>query len=192
MALVLIAGPAVEPVSLAEAKAHLRIDGAAEDALVGSLIVTSRLHVETATSLALITQSWSYVFDTWPRAASVKLPVRPVQSISAVRLHDENAVATTLAPETYMLDGGGTPARLIRYGAPVWPRPGRRANGIEIAFTAGFGDAASDVPGPIRQAILLLIAHWYENRSPFEPGGEVEPAPHMVAELLSPYRERRL
>ena len=80
----------------------------------------------------------------------------------------------------------------MRQGALVWPKPGRIANGIEIAFTAGYGDAAADVPEPIRHAILLLVAHWHEHRSPFEVGHLAQPPPDMVAELLAPYRTMRL
>jgi uncharacterized phiE125 gp8 family phage protein len=192
MPLILNAGPAVEPVSLAETKAHLRIDGTAEDTLIGSLIVTSRLHLETALSLSLVTQGWSWFFDAWPRGAVVKLPLRPVQSIAAVRLYDEAGDATTLDPDTYLLDGTSAPARFVRQGALVWPKPGRIANGIEIAFTSGYGDAAADVPEPIRHALRLLIAHWYEHRTPFEVGAAATPPPDLVDQLLAPYRIRRL
>jgi uncharacterized phiE125 gp8 family phage protein len=192
MPLVLTAGPAVEPVSLAEAKAHLRLDGTAEDPLVGSLILTSRLHVETTLGLALVTQSWSWFLDAWPRRRGVELPLKPLQSITAVRLYDEAGAPTTVAPGTYFLDGAGNPPRLVRQGTLVWPRPARTANGIEIAFTAGYGNAAADVPQPIRQAILLLVAHWYEHRTPLEVGSQAEPPPGMVADLLAPYRTPRL
>jgi uncharacterized phiE125 gp8 family phage protein len=192
MPLVLTAGPAVEPITLTEAKTHVRVDGTAEDTLVASLIVTSRLHVEAGIGLALVTQSWSYFLDRWPPGPVLELPLRPVQTIDAVRLYDESAVATTVPPETYLLDGESAPARLVRQGALAWPRPGRVANGIEVAFTAGFGAAAAAVPGPIRQAILLLVAHWYEHRSPLEIGAAAEPVPGMVAELLGPYRSPRL
>ena len=80
----------------------------------------------------------------------------------------------------------------MRQGALAWPSAAPHANGIEIAFTAGYGDAAADVPEPIRQALLLLIAHWYEHRSPLEVGPLAQPAPDMVAELLAPYRTMRL
>ena len=148
--------------------------------------------VEAAVGLALVTQSWSYFLDVWPPDAALKLPLRPVQSVGAVRLYDENAVATTLPSSSYLLDGAGTPPRLVRQGSLAWPRPGRVANGIEIAFTAGYGDAAADVPEPIRHAILLLVAHWHEHRSPLEVGPLAQPPPDMVAELLSPYRTARL
>jgi uncharacterized phiE125 gp8 family phage protein len=192
MSLILTAGPAVEPVALAEAKAHLRVDTTAEDTLITSLIVTARLNVEAAAGLALVTQGWSYFLDAWPRGRSLKLPLRPVQSVAAVRLYDESGASTTLDPATYLLDGSGAPPRLVRQGSLVWPKPGRVANGIEVAFTAGYGNAAADVPTPIRQAILMLVAHWYEHRSPLEIGPFAEPVPDLVGELLAPYRAIRL
>jgi uncharacterized phiE125 gp8 family phage protein len=109
-----------------------------------------------------------------------------------VRLYDEAGATTTLDPATYLLDGAGAPPRLVRHGALVWPKPGRIANGIEVAFTAGYGTAAADVPSPIRQAILILIAHWYEHRSPLEEGAAAQPVPDMVSELLAPFRTVRL
>lgn len=192
MALVLTSGPAIEPVTLAEAKAHLRVDGTAEDMLVGSLIVTSRLHIEAALGLALITQSWSYFIDAWPPGPHLALPLRPVQSIAAVQLYAADETVTVVPADTYFLDGAASPARLVRSGDLAWPKPNRAANGIEIALVAGYGDAAADVPAPIRQAILLLIAHWHEHREPVAIGVATAPVPPMVSELLQPYRWIRL
>jgi uncharacterized phiE125 gp8 family phage protein len=191
MALVLTSGPAIEPVTLPEAKAHLKIDGDDEDTLVSSLIITSRLHVEAALGLALITQSWSYFLDSWPGAV-VALPLRPVQSVSAVRLYAADETVETLPGDSYLLDGASCPPRLVRNASLPWPKPGRAANGIEIAFTAGYGNVAVLVPAPVRQAILLLVAHWYEHREPVALGQPSAPIPTMVSELLGPYRAVRL
>lgn len=192
MTLVMTAPPALEPVSLAEAKAHLRVDGNAEDTLVQSLILTSRLHIEAALGLALITQGWSWYLDAWPPGRDLPLPMRPVQSVSAVRVYASDDTPATVAPADYMLDGAGTPPRLVRKGAATWPRPGRAANGVEIAFTAGYGSLGADVPAPIRQALLLLVAHWYEHRDPIEVGSPAARIPASVSDLLMPYRQVRL
>jgi len=192
MSLVMTSGPALEPVSLAEAKAHLRLDGAAEDALVQSLIVTSRLHIEAALGLALVTQSWSYFLDRWPKSGRLVLPLRPVAAIASVRLWAEDGVVATLDPAAFLLDGQGAPPRLVALsGAPALT-PGRPVNGIEVALVAGFGPVSSAVPATIRHALLLLVAHWYENREPVEIGSATNAIPAMVADLLAPYRRRRL
>ncbi len=190
MTLTLTSGPAEEPVTVAEAKAHLRIDGSAEDVLVASLIVTSRLHVEAALGLALITQGWRLTLDAWPDGGVVRFPLRPIRSIAAVSVKNAAGSPATVASEDYLLDGQALRPRLIvRDGK--WPEPGLRAAGIEIQFAAGIGNGAEDVPQPIRHAILLLVAHWYEHRDPLEIGAPAA-IPAAVSDLLKPYREVRL
>lgn len=191
MALVLTSGPASEPVTVAEAKAHLRLDGNAEDLLIASLILTSRLHIEAAMGLALITQSWRLILDRWPAWPEVPIPLRPIQSITSVNVLAADGTPETMPASGYILHQHGWPPRLIRTGT-AWPAPGRVAAGIEIAFAAGYGAGASDVPAPIRQALLMLVAHWYEHRDPIEIGSTVIAIPAGVSELLAPYREARL
>lgn len=191
MALVLTSPPAAEPITVAEAKAHLRVDGTAEDVLIASLILTSRLHIEAALGLALVTQTWKLLLDRWPKGATVPLPLRPVASIASVRVLAADGTPATLAASDYLLEGQGIPPRLVRTGI-LWPEPGQAAAGIEITFTAGFGPAANDVPAPIRQALLLLVAHWYEHRDPIEIGAPETAIPRAVSELLLPYRVPRL
>lgn len=186
MALVLTSGPALEPVTVAEAKAHLRVDASAEDTLIASLILTSRLHIETAFGLALITQSWRLLLDRWP-SAPLQLPLRPLQAIDEVRVLSADGDPTIIATAGYLADTASTPPRLVHTGA-IWPQPGQAANGIEIDFTAGYGDAAADVPAPIRQALLLLVAHWYEHRDPIEVGAADMMIPGAVSDLLASYR----
>ncbi len=192
MATTLLVGPIVEPITLADAKAHLRVDSSAEDALIQSLIMASRLHIEAALDLALITQTWRFQLDRWPRARSLNLPLRPVQSLTAVKVFDADDESEALTTAAFILDGTASPARLILSGRASLPLPGRAANGIEIDFVAGYGDAPADVPQPICQALLLLTAHWYENREPVEIGAAATVIPSPVSDLLSPYRRRRL
>ncbi|RTL71915.1 MAG: hypothetical protein EKK41_07510 [Hyphomicrobiales bacterium] len=192
MTLILTSGPDVEPVSLAEAKAHLRVDQSAEDTLIASLIVTSRLHIEAALGLALITQGWTWLLDAWPDLSELRLPMRPVRSIASIRVCDVAGIPVVLDPDSYRLDGAGAPARIIRQRGAVWPSPGIDGNGIEVNFVAGFGDTPADVPQPIRHAVLLLTAHWYDHREPVEVGSATAPIPPDVSSLLAPYRTLRL
>jgi len=192
MATVLLSGPAVEPITLAEAKAHLRVDTDAEDTLIQSLVMASRLHIEAALDIALITQSWRYRRDGWPPSRTLTLPLRPVQSLTSVKVYSADDTSQALDTDAFILDGAASPARLVWRGNGRAPAPGLAANGVEIDFIAGHGDAASDVPQPIRQALLLLIAHWYENREPVEIGATATAIPPTISDLLSPYRRKRL
>jgi uncharacterized phiE125 gp8 family phage protein len=190
MALVMTSGPAVEPLSLAEAKAHLRIDSSVEDLLISSLITTSRLHIETALSLALVSQTWSYFIDALPPSATITLPLHPIQSVAAVRAYANDDAATILPLTSFQLDTHSKPTRIICRETITPPISLRRANGIEFSIIAGFGPTPNDVPGPIRRALLLLIAHWYENRDPVAATASGIPA--EVSDLLAPWRSFRL
>lgn len=184
---ILTTPPALEPVSLSEAKAHLRVGHGDEDDLIGKLIVAARRHLEQQTGLAFITQGWSCFRDSWPDENAVMLPVAPVQAISDVKVYGEDDNASTIDPAHYFLDNVSRPPRLMLRGSRIWPAPGRSGNGIEIRVTAGFGSAASDVPQPLREAMLLLVAHWYAHRGDGEARG-----PLGLEALIDAFREKRL
>lgn len=191
MSLQQVTGPATEPLTVAEAKDHLRVDGTSEDALISSLILTSRLHIEAALGLALLSQSWKMYLDRWPKGGEVRIPLRPLQSANEIRVHDANGGSAVIDPALYVVDAVSSPGRVVLEGSNL-PKPGRPANGIEISFLSGYGDTQSDVPAPIRQALLLLVAHWYEHRDPVEIGTPGVAIPTAVSRLLKPYRQARL
>lgn len=191
MALTLLAAPAVEPVTLAEAKAHLRVDASNEDVLIGSLLLTSRLHIEAALGLAMITQSWRLYLDRWPLGDTVELPLAPLQSVTAARVKTSAIVTETLAPTSDLVDLASRPPRLV-WNSAVRPDPGVAANGIEIDFTAGFGADGASVPAPLKHAIIMLTAHWYEHRDPVEVGANDARIPDAVSDLIQPFRKIRL
>lgn len=189
MRLTLLQGPAVEPLGLDEAKAHLRLDGEDEDTLVGSLIATARSHIETALGLALITQTWRWQADRWPNSGVVDLMTRPVQRIDQIAVRQTDGTRQVVDASDYDVDF--VAARVVPQSG-ARPKPGIRSGGIEIEFVAGFGDAVADVPEPIRHALRLLTAHWYEVRNPVHIGSMATRVPETVSELLMPYRARRL
>jgi uncharacterized phiE125 gp8 family phage protein len=191
MALVLTSGPALEPVTVPEAKAHLRIDGSAEDVLIQSLILTSRLHLEASLNLALITQSWTFVLDRWSKDQTIELPLSPLLSVDAVRVKTGVSTFTAVPATSYVVDIASRPPRLV-WNATAKPNPYPPANGIEIDFTAGFGATAPLVPAPLRHAALLLVAHWYEHRDPGEIGTSTARVPAAVSDLIQPFRKMRL
>ncbi len=190
MSLALMAGPLVEPVTLSMAKAHLRVDGATEDAYIGSLIETSRLQIEAALGLALVEQRWRWTLDQWP-ADATEIPLYPVLSVETIAVKGADGALVVVPPSAYHIDVAARPSRVVADLANL-PAPGVPADGISVEFTAGFGAAAADVPAPIRQAVMLLVAHWFECREP-APAGSVAPRiPDAVSTLLAPYRVVRL
>ncbi|RIA56767.1 head-tail connector protein [Dichotomicrobium thermohalophilum] len=191
MPLVLTSAPAREPVSVSEAKQYLRIDSAVEDPVVASLILAARLHIEGALDIAMVTQSWKLLLDRWPEDGRVEIPLGPLQSVDSVTVYGADDVAQAVPESSYLVDLSSLRPRLVRHAGAVWPMPGRPVNGIEIAVTAGYGDTPETVPQPIRQALLMLVAHWYEQREPVVLE-EPDALPHGVADLLAPYRAVRL
>ena len=138
-----------------------------------------------------MTQSWQLTLDAWPESGILELPIRPLQSVSAIRVRDRIGNAAIVPVENYEVDAASTQPRIAPQNAG-WPIPGKKLGGIEIDLTAGFGSTSASVPAPIRQALLLLVAHWYEHRDPVEIGSQDLRVPGAVSELLIPYRVARL
>lgn len=184
MSSLLLTAPAVEPLSLAEARAFLRVEHGDDDDVIAALISASRIHVEAQTRRALVTQSWRITIDAWP--GDGRLPVRPgpLQELTAARVYDFGNVAHAVDTESFVVDLG---CSALAFAPWALPSPGRFAAGIEFDVVVGYGDAAADVPEPLRHAVRLLIAHWYENRG-LAALGAVTVLPSTVAALIAPYR----
>jgi uncharacterized phiE125 gp8 family phage protein len=184
----LVTPPALEPVTLDEAKAYLRVETADEDALLTRLIAAARHAAERATGRALITQSWRMVLDRWPASRVVELPFSPLQSLDAVVLIDDADTESVWPASGYVTDLAAEPGRLALRDGVAPPLPGRDIAGLAVDFTAGYGDQPADVPEALRQAVIRLVAHWFEHRDGLEAGA----APGGIHALLVPYRVARL
>ena len=191
MSSILITPPAVEPVSLADAKAYLRVATSDDDDVIAALIAGARVHVEAQTRRALITQTWRIVRDGWPDDGRLAIVPVPLASIAAARVHREDGSTQTVDVAAFAIDNAAAPAT-VSFVPWSLPLPRRAAGGIEIDVTVGYGGAATDVPEPLRQAIRLLVAHWYENRGLIAIGHDVAVMPLSVAALISSYRVRSL
>jgi uncharacterized phiE125 gp8 family phage protein len=185
MSSVLLTAPAVEPLSLDEAKAFLRVEHSDDDAVIAALIAGSRIHVESQTRRALITQSWRLSADGWPQDGRLQVVPGPLQALTAARVFDFEGMAHDVDTQAFVLDKG---ASMLAFAPWALPAPGRVAAGIELDVTVGYGDAAVDVPEALRQAIRLLVAHWYDNRGLIAIGHQVAELPATVSSLISPYR----
>ncbi|MEM8772641.1 MAG: head-tail connector protein [Pseudomonadota bacterium] len=181
MPLTLLSPAAAEPVTLSEMKNHLRLTDAAEDAVVASALAAATRSVEARGGLALMTQGWRLTLDARPEE-TLFLPIAPVTAIDAVTVS-----GVAVDPSAYEF-APGSPAR-FRPSRP-WPAPQERIGGVTIDFSAGYA-SAGEAPPPLRQAVKLLAAHFFENR---EAATETRTfsVPATVDALIAPFREVRL
>lgn len=176
--------PSAEPISLPEAKAHVRQDQADDDGSLTALIVAARDWVENFTGRQLITATWRLSLDGFPR--ELRLPRPRLIDVSSLVYDASDGTETTLAPASYRIDADSEPARIQPAYGESWPTTLCQSNAVRITYTAGYGNAAA-VPQAIKQAMLLLISHWYEFREPVVQGA-VQHLPLAVESLLRPYQ----
>jgi uncharacterized phiE125 gp8 family phage protein len=156
---------AAEPISLADAKLHLRLSETAEDALLARLITASREFCENITRRALATQIITAFLDDFPCRGYFELPRPPLQSVTSVKYKDSAGVETTMTPAIgYIVDAESNVGRvMLPYGC-TWPSfVPYPVNPIRVEYIAGYC-AANPIPESIKQAMLLLVGHWYTNR----------------------------
>lgn len=189
MTYALISPPVAEPVTLAEFKAHLRIDADHEDSLLQALLLAAREHLERVAGLALISQGWRLYLDRWPQSGLVEIARGPVLSIEAVRTYDAFGEESEISLAGHVLDGAGRPARFWLRAPPA---SGQAINGVEVDFVAGFGEAAGEVPDTLKRAIKIHAAHMYEFRGAVPVDMQPAGIPQGYDRLVAPHMMRRL
>jgi uncharacterized phiE125 gp8 family phage protein len=165
------AQPAVEPITLEEAKLHLRIenDDTHEDSLIYALIAAACRHCENFLGRALITQTWDFYADSFPLdgCSYLELPYPPLASVATVKYKDTAGTLQTWDAANYIVDTISEPGRIaLAYGV-LWPSTYDEIQAVQIRFVAGYGLAGS-VPQQIKNAILLKLTDLYENRGDAE------------------------
>ena len=213
MELKVVTPPAAEPLSTAEAKLHLRVDHTSDDTLISALIVAAREHVENYLVGSLVEQTRAVYLSAWPYSP-FRLPCGPVQEIESVKYEDENGDTQTVDSSIYYLTPGGEIA--LDY-SQVWPYVNIRGkDAITVTYLTGYppvetvipGEAIPDtdpveyeddtteidyganIPQSIKQAMLLLIGEWYEQReAAADTKYTIQTIPWGVKQLLAPYRE---
>ncbi len=184
----LVTAAAEYPVSVAEAKTHIRVDGSDEDTYISSLIgaATAYVGAQGVLGKALSTQTWKQVEES--PSSVVDLLLHPVQSLSAVKYYDEANALQTDTLGNYELISGETWASVEPTDGNSWPVTYDRPDAVQIEFVAGFDDAKIALPENVRHAMLMLIAHWYQNREDVA-GVALVTVPHGVGALLSVTRD---
>lgn len=197
-----ITGPALEPVSLAEAKEHLKIDHSDEDAYITSLITAARKFSEAYTGILFIEQNLKWTLDRWPgyggtyqetlplisnygKNRFIEVPKGPLLAVTSITTFDDDDGSAVWGPENYYVSAAQN--RIYRRTGVAWPNPGRAGDGIEIIYQAGFGPLASDVPATLRHALLLIIGHLYSNREPVKEVAALN-VPFTIREQLGLFK----
>lgn len=182
MALKRTVDPASEPVSLDEAKLHLRVDGDDEDDFIAGLLVAAREYFEETTRRALISQTWRLSLDEWPD--EIELPKPPLVSVTSITYKDDVGAQTTLSSSVYLVDTESEPGRIVLASGQSWPAGTLYpVNPIQVTYVAGYG-AATAVPERMKQAIKLLLGHWYENREATVAGTIMKEIPLGIDSLI--------
>lgn len=181
--------PVTEPISLFEARLHLRVDEHdVEDTAIDEIIKAAVAEAEKFQNRAYITQTWEFYPEAGDvRRGCVKIPLPPLQSVSAVAYRTvAGAWVTLTADSDYFVDAVSDPGLVVFSddfvlpgNADLWP-----ILPIKITAVVGYG-APEDVPSSVRQALLLLIGHFYENREAVVAGSIVNYLPYGAKNLLN-------
>jgi uncharacterized phiE125 gp8 family phage protein len=181
--------PVLEPVTSTEAKAHLRIDGADDDTYVASLIVAAREYCEAVTRRAFITQTCKMYLRQAPTTDVIELPKPNLLSVVGITYYDQNDASQTFSSASYRAVTTDLIGSVKLKDGYAWPSVREdRHDAITIEYTAGYGTLQSTVPTSIKQAMLLIIGHWYRSRESVLIGLTSKELEFTTERLLSPYQ----
>lgn len=192
MGLMLVTPPAEEPVTIAEAKLHCRVDAdiTADDVLLTALIVAAREQAEHTTGRSLVSQSWRLTLDRFP-AGAIVLPRAPLSSVTSITYVDTDGATQTLDAGEYRVITDRVLGEVVPVYDGQWPTARCTQNAVTVEFVSGYG-AAATVPRAIKQWILLAVGGWYGQREAIVAGQVAELPNAYWHALLDPYRIMRV
>jgi len=163
MGLTITVQPTSEPVTVDELRAHLRLDAGDFDTELTRLITAARKSVEAMLKRQLIHATYQWTMDYWPDYV-FEIPQGPLSSVSSITYYDGNGVSQTWASTNYQVDTTTLYGTVTLANNATYPvlETGKK-NAITVTFIAGYGSSAASVPENVKQAILVLAAHWFEN-----------------------------
>lgn len=180
--------PAEEPLTLPEAKSHLRVDFADEDTGITGLIASARKRFEDETGRQLITAQYRMRFDRLPTGEGIiLLPKAPLQSVETLSYIDVDGNSQALTENTdFVVETDREPGRIRLAYNKTWPSCRRQPNAATIDFTAGYGAAAA-VDELIKDALRLMIGQNYEFREELISGTIIAQIPRGAASIMTLY-----
>ena len=170
----------------AEAKDFLKVDTTADDTLIDNLIKAATQSCEIYTNRYFLDTLVTQYADKWVDIEN--LYKSPVSAITHIKYYDSDDSLQTLAGTVYLLDEVSQPARIGLKPNQSYPNIANRINAVAVQYTVGYGTASTDVPEGIRQAVLMTIANWYENRQTVITGRTATELPLSSQYLLNQYK----
>jgi uncharacterized phiE125 gp8 family phage protein len=186
---VLVTPPAVKPVSLDEVKRNCNIDHGDDDALIDGYIDAAVALLDGyggTVGQALVNQSWAVSMPGF--CGRMRLPVGPLVSVTSIQYYNSSNVQATASSALYAAHSDALGPYITLKSGQSWPTVYGRDDAVTVTWVAGHGAAAADVPASIRQAMLLLVGHWYQNREAVNIGNITSALPFSVDALLGPRR----
>ena len=161
--------PAIEPVTLDEAKENSRIFTNVQDSLVTRLIAAARMNVEMFLERALIERTLAAYLQQFQEVIYLRFP--PLISVESIKYTDPDGAEQTVDPTVYYVDVWASPGLIRLQKDQLWPEIGDVYDPIRIEYKAGYGQNTTDVPEDIRAGLLALITMLYDNPSVIDPAG---------------------
>jgi uncharacterized phiE125 gp8 family phage protein len=167
MALTLVTAPLADPVSVADIRAHLRIDSELEDALLVRYLQAALNRLEGRDgwlNRAFITQTWDWTLDGFPSGAALSVPLPPLQSVVSIQYIDTEGFGQTMSALDYVVDTKSEPGWIAPAYGRSFPSTQPAFNTVTIRFVCGYGPGPTAVPAAIRLALLGMVGDAYEHR----------------------------
>lgn len=181
----LITAPSVEPVTLAEAKLHLRVDDNADDTRITAMIVAARHRAEQLTNRLFGTQTWELVLDAFPPEFTVHNA--PLTAVTTIKYLDATGTEQTLSSAAYVVDADNLPARITLAEGYTWPETKAITNAVRVRYTGGHAASDADLAA-LKQWMLVAIGTWYRHAEAIDAGSFAEVPRTFVDGLLDRYK----
>lgn len=178
-------------VTVAQAKRWARVEIVDDDETLEDVLAACVASIDGRDgwlARALLTQTWDYLLDGFP--AVIWMPLAPVASITHVKYLDTTGVEQTLDASMYRTDLVTLPPRICPANGQVWPSTYNVSNAVTVRAVYGYGAEGTDVPAPIRLALRIMAAHFFEHREPVLTGTIAEELPLHLRQMLVTYRMR--
>lgn len=184
----LITPPADLPVALEEFKAQAVIDYDDDDTLANTLLTAAAAHLDGYTGIlgrCMVSQGWAQGYQDW--AWRLRLPFPDVSEVSVSYRDADGAVQSVDSSLFEVVEGAGGPWVCFKDAFTDPSLDDDRAAPVTVSFTAGYG-AASEVPAPLKVAVMMLAAHWYASREAVSTGANPATVPLGFDAIIAPYR----